>query len=378
MQTVGMIAEFNPFHTGHAYALAQARKLAQADVVVVVMSGNYVQRGEPAIFDKWVRAQAALQHGADLVVELPVTGAVQAADQFAEAGVTALAAMGVNTLAFGTEHPEVAYADLAKKLATAALTGDGFRDYTQTYATQLNAVYAKAAGITQTDPNFMLGLSYAKANLALKRPMTLLPFARRGIGHDEVGIQANIASASTVREYLRADQSVEAIVPTELVDFYAKQQQYSWAQFFPWLKYRVQTAELNELRLVATMAEGLEYRFTQKIDDAQDMTAFLKQVKSKRYTYARLRRLALAITLNMTATAVNQARQHPQLHVLGFTPTGRQYLNSVKHDLDWPLLTKVSADMLAPDGVLAMTHRADRLITTIGGVEQNYGRRPLM
>ena len=224
----------------------------------------------------------------------------------------------------------------------------------------------------------MLGLSYAKANLALKRPMTLLPFARRGIGHDEVGIQANIASASTVREYLRADQSVEAIVPTELVDFYAKQQQYSWAQFFPWLKYRVQTAELNELRLVATMAEGLEYRFTQKIDDAQDMTAFLKQVKSKRYTYARLRRLALAITLNMTATAVNQARQHPQLHVLGFTPTGRQYLNSVKHDLDWPLLTKVSADMLAPDGVLAMTHRADRLITTIGGVEQNYGRRPLM
>ncbi|EPC97713.1 nucleotidyltransferase [Lacticaseibacillus paracasei subsp. paracasei Lpp227] len=360
------------------YALAQARKLAQADVVVVVMSGNYVQRGEPAIFDKWVRAQAALQHGADLVVELPVTGAVQAADQFAEAGVTALAAMGVNTLAFGTEHPEVAYADLAEKLATAALTGDGFRDYTQTYATQLNAVYAKAAGITQTDPNFMLGLSYAKANLALKWPMTLLPFARRGIGHDEVGIQANIASASTVREYLRADQSVEAIVPTELVDFYAKQQQYSWAQFFPWLKYRLQTAELNELRLVATMAEGLEYRFTQKIDDAQDMTAFLKQVKSKRYTYARLRRLALAITLNMTATAVNQARQHPQLHVLGFTPTGRQYLNSVKHDLDWPLLTKVSADMLAPDGVLAMTHRADRLITTIGGVEQNYGRRPLM
>ncbi|EPC98906.1 nucleotidyltransferase, partial [Lacticaseibacillus paracasei subsp. paracasei CNCM I-4648] len=85
--------------------------------------------GSRLFFDKWVRAQAALQHGADIVVELPVTGAVQAADQFAEAGVTALAAMGVNTLAFGTEHPEVAYADLAEKLATAALTGDGFRDY---------------------------------------------------------------------------------------------------------------------------------------------------------------------------------------------------------------------------------------------------------
>ena len=378
MQAVGMIAEFNPFHAGHAYALAQARKLTQADVVVVVMSGNYVQRGEPAIFDKWVRARAALDHGADIVVELPVTGAVQAADQFAEAGVATLAALRVTALAFGTEHPELAYLDLARQLEKAPLTDPGFSDYTQTYATQLNAAYAKTAGITQTDPNFMLGLSYAKAVLALQVPMQLYPFGRQGVAHDALHLKANFASASAIRQRLRGGESLAKIVPADLIPVYTKQQQYGWPQYFPWLKYRLQTADLAQLRQVATMAEGLEYRFTQQIDDANDMTSFLKRVKSKRYTYARLRRLALAITLNMTIAAVEKARHLPQLHVLGFTPAGQQYLRQVKHQVGWPLLTRVSADMLAPNGILAMTHRADRLITTISGVEQNYGRRPLM
>ena len=378
MQAVGMIAEFNPFHAGHAYALAQARKLTQADVVVVVMSGNYVQRGEPAIFDKWVRARAALDHGADIVVELPVTGAVQAADQFAEAGVATLAALRVTALAFGTEHPELAYLDLARQLEKVPLTDPGFSDYTQTYATQLNAAYAKTAGITQTDPNFMLGLSYAKAVLALQVPMQLYPFGRQGVAHDALHLKANFASASAIRQRLRGGESLAKIVPADLIPVYTKQQQYGWPQYFPWLKYRLQTADLAQLRQVATMAEGLEYRFTQQIDDANDMTSFLKRVKSKRYTYARLRRLALAITLNMTIAAVEKARHLPQLHVLGFTPAGQQYLRQVKHQVGWPLLTRVSADMLAPNGILAMTHRADRLITTISGVEQNYGRRPLM
>ena len=378
MQAVGMIAEFNPFHAGHAYALAQARKLTQADVVVVVMSGNYVQRGVPAIFDKWVRARAALDHGADIVVELPVTGAVQAADQFAEAGVATLAALRVTALAFGTEHPELAYLDLARQLEKVPLTDPGFSDYTQTYATQLNAAYAKTAGITQTDPNFMLGLSYAKAVLALQVPMQLYPFGRQGVDHDALHLTANLASASAIRQRLRGGESLAKIVPADLIPVYTKQQQYGWPQYFPWLKYRLQTADLAQLRQVATMAEGLEYRFTQQIDDAIDMTSFLKRVKSKRYTYARLRRLALAITLNMTIAAVEKARHLPQLHVLGFTPAGQQYLRQVKHQVGWPLLTRVSADMLAPNGILAMTHRADRLITTISGVEQNYGRRPLM
>ena len=378
MQAVGMIAEFNPFHAGHAYALAQARKLTQADVVVVVMSGNYVQRGEPAIFDKWVRARAALDHGADIVIELPVTGAVQAADQFAEAGVATLAALRVTALAFGTEHPELAYLDLARQLEKAPLMDPGFSDYTQTYATQLNAAYAKTAGITQTDPNFMLGLSYAKAVLALQVPMQLYPFGRQGVAHDALHLTANLASASAIRQRLRGGESLAKIVPADLIPVYTKQQQYGWPQYFPWLKYRLQPAALAQLRQVATMAEGLEYRFTQHIDDAIDMTSFLKRVKSKRYTYARLRRLALAITLNMTTAAVEKARHLPQLHVLGFTPAGQQYLRQVKHQVGWPLLTRVSADMLAPNGILAMTHRADRLITTISGVEQNYGRRPLM
>lgn len=106
LQAVGIIAEYNPFHNGHAYQVAQARKMTGADVVVAAMSGNWVQRGEPALMDKWQRAQAAIAGGVDLVVELPTASAVQPAHLFASGGVSLLAAMGCRWLVFGSEHPE--------------------------------------------------------------------------------------------------------------------------------------------------------------------------------------------------------------------------------------------------------------------------------
>ena len=112
-------------------------------------------------------------------------------------------------------------------------------------------------------------------------PMQLYPFGRQGVAHDALHLTANLASASAIRQRLRGGESLAKIVPADLIPVYTKQQQYGWPQYFPWLKYRLQTADLAQLRQVATMAEGLEYRFTQQIDDAIDMTSFLKQVKSK-------------------------------------------------------------------------------------------------
>lgn len=377
MQAVGMIAEFNPLHNGHVHALQEARRLSGADVVVVAMAGNFTQRGEPAIVDKWARAQAALASGADLVIELPVTDAVQAAPQFAEGGVALLAAMGVTMLAFGTETPGVDYAAAARQLSQAAPASEHFRDFTQTYATQLNAYYSQVAGVDLTAPNLLLGMSYAQANVALGEPLALLPLQRVGAGHDDAATAETFASGSRIREALAAHEPVDAFVPPATQKALATPH-FGWAQYYPWLRYRLLTADLAALRGIDTMSEGLEYRLTQQVAGAETFEAFMHAIKSKRYTYARLRRLCLSVVLNQTQAGVQAAHAQRYLQVLGFTAAGRQYLHAVKKQLSLPLITRVSQAMLAPNGLLYWQQRADNLVEALGTRPQNYGRVPLM
>lgn len=129
MRITGIIAEYNPLHNGHRYQLQQARAASHADLVIVCMSGNYVQRGEPAILDKWTRAQLALSNGADMVVELPFASAVQPADRFADGAVKLLAALGCQTLAFGSEYPTFDYQQVGQQILALKAKSQTFIDY---------------------------------------------------------------------------------------------------------------------------------------------------------------------------------------------------------------------------------------------------------
>lgn len=381
MRSVGMIAEFNPFHAGHAYALAEARRQTQADVVVVVMTGNFVQRGEAAIVDKWRRTQMALAGGADLVVELPLSAAVQSAQQFAEGGVQQLAALGIQTLAFGTELPDLDYRALAmQRLALEAReTSAAFNaDYRQTYASQLAQFYAHASGGPITDPNAMLGLAYAEAVVQQAPDMALLPLTRTGSNHDDQALSGQFASASAIRAALLQGDDVGDLMPVSARAALKDAHLTTWADFWPLLRYRLQTATLTELRAIDQMSEGLEYRLTRAAADATDFGTYLHAAKSKRYTYARLRRLSLNVLLNLRRQEVIAARQMPVIHVLGFNAAGRALLHDCRGVTELPLVTRVSAAQLAPNGALALTQQADSLIETLTGRRQNYGRRPLM
>lgn len=377
MQAVGMIAEFNPLHNGHVFALQQARRLSGAEVVVALMAGNFVQRGEPAVVDKWARAKSALACGADLVVELPTTDAVQAADGFAQGALALLSALQVQSLAFGTESPALDYAALAARVAEAPPQASLFQDHTQTYATQLNQYYQQTAGVALDAPNLLLGLSYAQANRQLGTPLRLLPFARQGAAHDEAGLRVG-ASASALRAALAQGESVADLVPAAMQTELQAARHQSWDDLFPLLRYRLQTADLAALRDIYTMSEGLEFRLTEQLAGALDFAGFLHQIKSKRYTYARMRRLCLYVVLNLTKAVMADAQQHRFLHVLGFTEAGRQYLHQIKKTVELPLITKVSAAMLAPGGLMQWQHRCDQLIETLTGTAQNYGRVPVM
>ena len=377
MNAVGMITEFNPLHNGHVYAMQQARKLSGADALVIVMAGNFVQRGEPAILDKWARTELALAAGADLVIELPLSAAVQSAREFAQGGVQQLASLGVSTLAFGTEMPQLDYAGIAvKQLAEERYGRGNFTDYTQTYASQLASFYAQLGLGKITAPNAMLGLAYAQAVASLSPDMRLLPLNRLGAAHDSSTGSVAFSSGSAIRQQVRSGETPSA-VPRRTAELLQNRPNYSWEQFWPLLQYRLRTAGLDELRQIDQMSEGLEYRL-RGAAAAGNFADFLKQVKSKRYTYARLRRLSLNVLLNLRNGEVLNARWRPVTHVLGFNARGRQLLHAVKKDARLPIVTRVSQDMIKEDGVLALTQRADSLIEMLGGDRQNYGRRPLM
>ena len=146
MSVVGIISEFNPFHSGHEFLLNQARLIAKNDPIVVIMSGNYVQRGEMAIMSKWERAKAALQSGADLVFETPFSTAVEPADLFSLGNIEQLSKLGVTDLVFGVEDANLNFAYLGSKIAEIPQNHMDFKDYSQTYSTQYNQMVAREVG----------------------------------------------------------------------------------------------------------------------------------------------------------------------------------------------------------------------------------------
>lgn len=380
MKACGVIAEYNPFHNGHAYQLAQAREKTGADAIVVVMSGNYVQRGDIAIVDKWQRAEQALNHGADLVIELPFAAACQPADRFATGALAILSALGCAELAFGVEQVTFDYQKFANQILPKLQQKQFNVDYAKTYATQWNDFLESTLGQRITQPNQLLALSYALANSQLTEPMQLIPIARVGAEHNEaIATNEQFASATAIRQLLLAGDltTAQKYVPYDLTTL--SQPWLSWQDLWPLLHYQLTVNWPESLADIYQMSEGLEYRLTQQNPDSQDFNDFLYRVKSKRYTYARLRRLALYTVLNIRHQEIITAEQNlPQLRVLGFNKVGQAYLHQARNQNDAHFITKVTADMGKPDGELGLQVRVDRLMEQLTGREQNFHRHVLI
>lgn len=374
MRAVGLITEYNPLHNGHRYHLQQAKQLSGADCTVAVMSGNWLQRGEPAILDKWTRAQLALQAGVDLVVELPVFYATQPAHLFARGGVEILGALGVDSLVFGAEHPELDFERLTTALAehTAA-----FKHYNATYATQFNAALKAATGVTLTHANDMLSFCYYVANQRLAHPMTLIPIQRQHADHGEAAItDTHFASGTAVRKAAFAQQwdELAGVVPASTLHQLRTQRLQRWDDFWPLLQYQLLTASIAQSGSYDQMAEGLEYRMHEMAQTATDFDDFIHQVKSKRYTYTRLQRVATAALLQLTQTEVQRAQTQNYVRVLGFNTTGQAYLHQVKKTLSLPLYTKINKDLRLH--ALSLDYRAGRVYQLINGASQDLYRKP--
>ena len=341
MSVIGIVAEYNPFHSGHEFLMNQARLAAKNDPIIVVMSGNYVQRGQMAIMDKWQRAKAALASGADLVFELPFSFAVQPADIFANGSIKMLSGLGVSELFFGVEDANLNFSYLGQKINQIPKNRMDFRDYTQTYATQYNEMVAREVGHEVNQPNMMLAVAYAVASEQLKNPLHV------GSGHDDSLLQDKIVSSATaIRNYCLHHPNdlseLKKYLPKgELVSLESQKVYPNWNLLFSFLKYRIESASLEELRSIYQMSEGLEYKMKEEIHTAEDFTSFLRQIKSKRYTYARLRRLCLYTLLNVTEKEIKDSYKDVSTLLLGYSGRGRNYLKKIRKDVQVPIISKV-------------------------------------
>lgn len=377
MQVAGIIAEYNPFHNGHLYQIEQVKRALPNVPLVIAMSGNFLQRGEPACLDKWTRANQALQNGADVVVELPVAACVQPADRFARSGVRSLAALGVTDLFFGAEHAEYDFMTYAKLVKEAH--GD-FKKYDESYAASFQRAITTKIGHEVSQPNDLLGLAYAKANLAFDSPLTFHPIQRKQAGYHEVTLgKGTIASASAIRKnYTQGENKLAQYIPAQTFNDLRQKELLSWDDFFPYLKYKLLSSSVAELQTIYGMAEGIEYRLKdqmERLTDQVDFETWLKAVKTKRFTYTRLSRLACAILLEMKTAEVLAYEKVPYLRLLGFTPTGQNILNKAKKSNPHPLVTKVSQD--DKNNFFALDYRAGKIYQLKNKTEQDLKRAPI-
>ena len=378
-QIIGIITEYNPFHNGHLYQIQQVKKQFPDAPLVIAMSGNFLQRGEPAIIDKWHRAAECLTNGADLVMELPLMAAVQPADRFAYYGVWTLAQMGVTDLFFGAEHATFDFMHDAQKAME--ITGN-FNKYHESFAKTYQQVIAEKVGHQVDQPNDLLGLAYAKANLKLKAGINLHPIQRKNANYHDIELNdaGTIASASAIREALHhQNQDFEKFVPHQTAQDLKKQPLVSWDDFWIHLKMELLTHSPQELEKIYGMAEGIQYRMiamAQRSEFAGSFDSWIKAVKNKRFTYTRLSRLATMTLLHITWDDVASFEAQPYLRVLGFSKKGQAVLHAAKKSCDHPIITNVSQD--EKKGILRIDYRAGKVYQAVCGNEQDLKHAPIM
>ncbi len=347
MHVCGIIAEYDPFHTGHAHQIKAARKILGSDsAVVCVMSGNWTQRGGPAIVSKHLRAKLALMGGADLVLELPLPYAVSSAEWFARGGIATLNATGVVThLCFGSEAGTI---DPLQSTAV-CLDSEEYRFALHTHLDKgLSYPVARQKATVQligvdadclSYPNNNLGVEYLRALSWCNSEITPITILRQGAGHGEPP-QDGFSSASHIRRLMRNDNwdellpylipgEAELLANSDLADISHAERAFLC---------RLRSMSEPELAALPDCGEGLSNRLFRSIQTCTSLEEILLQTKTKRYTLARLRRILTCAYLGLSSN--DRPHLPAYIRVLGMNETGQTLLRIMRKTSTLPLLTK--------------------------------------
>ena len=387
MHVVGVIAEYNPFHQGHAYQLRAIRERFLDDVAIVaVMSGSFTQRGEAAVLDKWQRADLAVRGGCQLVLELPFLFACRSAQDFARGGVRLLQGLGcVDTLAFGAESPDLVPLMEAARAIDAPETQAALHEALRagaSYAKALTAILQEASGLAADllrQPNNILAIEYLRAIRGYAQGIEPLLIARRGAGYHEASL-GPLASASAIRGELAKAQpdfaslkdslpeatyaAIRAAFPAEIA---------STERLFRPLLTRLLTMQGRELEAIFGLQEGLANRLLAKSRQSRTLQDLIAGMVTSRYPASRISRIVPHLLLGTGERAAREAAETGPLYarVLAFDEVGRELLHTIKERSALPLITKVSAalnsrerlegDLTPLQAILALDTRATEL-----------------
>ncbi len=343
MYTAGIICEYNPLHAGHVYHINETKKLLGEDCgVICAMSGNFVQRGEPAVFSKYARAKAAVLAGADLVIELPVQVCLSSAEGFAKGGVALLHATGVCThLSFGCECDDLSVlktlADLknSDEIKKHLSAGESYAQAFQHAADTL----APAFSSELKGPDNLLAVEYLRA-----LPDDMLPLAVKRVGSEHDGEN----SASEIRKALYSDAALPDSVPENVRDIFLEEIHLGRAPVLPdafaeLVMYRFRTMTENDFVQLAGGREGLGIRLMNAVNNSANLAEILAKVKTKRYTMSGVRRLVLRAYLGINASEIRAPCEY--IRVLAIGAQGRQLLARMKKTAGLPVITKPSAGL---------------------------------
>lgn len=366
----GIIAEYNPFHNGHAYQIEQARLLTGCDFLVVVMSGDYVQRGAPAVFDKYTRARMALACGADLVLELPVACSCASAEFFASGAVSLLDGLGcVDFLCFGSESGNLQ--SLMEPARILAKESPVFQEALRRGlslglsfpAARKEAFRACASNPDILDlPNNILGIEYLKALLQRESIIKPVTIKRKGQGYHDTLLDSGFASASGIRRFLKQEEAPLSALPAlkeSLPDPVMEVLKDTLAHTLPvWeedfsmlLRYELLRQSASDLTRYADISPDLGRRLKNCADKFSSFSEFVALVKTKDVTYTRITRALFHILLNLTGEDTRNSVAMPYARILGFRKDHSRILGLLKENSRIPIIPKAAdyKTYLTPD-----------------------------
>jgi predicted nucleotidyltransferase len=370
MKILGIISEYNPFHMGHAFQLQKAQAKVGSCGVMTLMSGSITQRGEFAIFNKWVRTQLALQSGIDLVCELPTVYACQSAEMFGRGGVEILNATGVcDILSFGSESGILSpLEEVAKLLVNESLE---FKMILFKYL-DTGVSFPKARELTVSEllgeelsrilksPNNILAIEYLKALIEMKSTISPLTISRQGAGYHSMN-DSEFLSATRIRQILiksitekkGLDNNLNALknklpYPVEkLIQPLNNYCLYGDERYLDTLRYAILEKDIDDLRNYPYISEGLEHKIRDALKIAKNMEELVNLITSKRIPKTRVKRLLVNRLLGIQSQdleVVKQLSSAPYLRVLGFNLKGQEILKKIKKQGNIPIITNLKSN----------------------------------
>ena len=343
---VGIIAEYNPFHNGHLYHIEKVKEMFPDSPIILVLGGNFTERGDISILDKWEKTAIAIKNGIDLVVELPFPFSCASADIFAKGSIDILNYLGVTDLVFGSESDDI---EGIKKLVETELSNPDFDNLVQVYLrmgynypTSLSKALEDITGDCFKLPNDILGISYVKAIFSNNYKITPHTIKRTNDYHSKELDNMSINSATSIREALLNNKDIKDSVPSITYSYLKDKKIPKLDDYFNLLKYKI--ISCNDLTIYNLVDSGIATKLKKEILNSYSFDELINKVKSKNLTYSRLSRTLIYILCDYTKDMAKKFKEVKYIRLLGFSNKGRDYLNKIKKAVDIPIISKFTRE----------------------------------